>query len=327
MADFLQDYALYYEKTSPIRAWIIPKYTAFKLYTLGISAVAAVVVGRGQWLFVGHETEKVDGLRYFLGLNLMTEKEMARWLRVLSARRRWLEKKGIAYLLVIAPNKSSIYPENMPPIYPRGQRTRLDQLIGFMARRSPGFPLLDLRPAFKNGKKRQVLYWTADSHWNDFGRNLAYREIVACLAVRFPSLKALAAEAFETRPCPEPPHDLEDLLLLPWRAGVPAFRLVPRAPLPSIRIKATTSPGARQVEIFRTRAASLPLALIIHDSFGESLKPLIGCHFRRSRWILDRSHQLPAAWIEFRRPNLVIDEIAERYLEEDPWTNPAAIGE
>jgi len=325
--DILHDYALYYEKASPVRPWIISKYMAFKLYTLGISAVAAVVVGREQWLFVGHETEKVDELRYFLGLNLMADKEMARWLRVLSARRRWLEKMGIAYLLVIAPNKSSIYPEYMPAIYPRGQRTRLDQLSGFMARRSPDFPMLDLRPAMKSGKKRQVLYWTTDSHWNDFGRNLAYREIVARLAVRFPSLKALAADAFEARPCPEPPHDLEDLLLLPWRAGMPAFRLVPRSPLPSTRITATTSPGARQVEIFRARAASLPLALIIHDSFGQPLKPLLGCHFRRSRWILDRSHSLPAAWIESRRPSLVIDEIAERYLEEDPWTNPAAIGE
>jgi hypothetical protein len=196
-----------------------------------------------------------------------------------------------------------------------------------MARRSPGFPLLDLRPALRSGKKSQVLYWATDSHWNDFGRNLAYREIVARLAVRFPSLQALAADAFEIRPCPQPPHDLEDLLLLPWRAEAPTFHLVPRAPLPSTRIKTTMSPGAGRVEIYRARAAALPLALIIHDSFGEALKPLLGCHFSRSRWILDRSHSLPAAWIEFRKPSLVIDEIAERYLEEDPWTNPTAIRE
>src|SRR5512137_1943070 len=96
--------------------------------------------------FVGHETDTIDELRYFLGCNLMSEETMAHWLLMLTERQHWLERRGIAYLLVIAPNKSTIYPEYMPAIYPRGRRTRLDQMTGFVERNAPGFPWLDLRP-------------------------------------------------------------------------------------------------------------------------------------------------------------------------------------
>ena len=213
----------------------------------------------------------------------------------------------------------------MPVIYPRGRRTRHDQLSGYMERNAPGFPWLDLRAVMNAGKKARLIYWPADTHWNDFGKQLAYREIVRVLSGRFPSLKALPRDAFAVQPCVEPPHDLEDLLLLPCKAKVPLFRLVARRPLPTTRVKSAQAGTVPFWEIYRSRSAALPLALVIHDSFGESLKPLLGSHFRRSRWVLDRSHAFPAAWIERKQPCLVIEEVAERYLDEDPWTNPKQI--
>ena len=85
---------------------------AFKLHTLGMASVSTVIVGRENWLFIGHETERVDELRYFLGCNPLGEAALEQWLQVLTERQRWLEQRGIGYLLVIAPNKSTVYPEN-----------------------------------------------------------------------------------------------------------------------------------------------------------------------------------------------------------------------
>jgi hypothetical protein len=325
LADYLRDFSLYYEKSNPIRPLLLAWYVAFMLRTLGMSSVSTVIVGRENWLFIGHENEGIDELRYFLGCNPLGEAELERWLHVLTERQRWLARRGVEYLLVIAPNKSTVYPEYLPAIYPRGRRTRLDQLSEFMERHAPGFPLLDLRPVMKSGKKARLLYWTADSHWNDFGKHLAYREIVRRLALRFPSLRALTPDAFEVQPCADPPHDLEDLLLLPCKSKVPLFRLLPKRPLPAARIWSSKADAVVFTEVYRSRIASLPLAVIVHDSFGESLKRILSCHFRRSRWLLDRSHAFPSAWIDRKKPDVFIDEIAERYLEGDPWTNPAAI--
>jgi alginate O-acetyltransferase complex protein AlgJ len=325
LVDFLRDFSRAYEKSAPIRSLLVPKYMAFKLHVLGLSQVSAVIVGRDHWLFVGQENDKIDERRYFLGTNLFNEETLGLWLRVFNERHQWLERRGIAYQLVFAPNKSSIYPEYMPAGYPRGRTTRLDQLVGFIGLDAPGFPLIDLRPAMLAGKKGQLLYWPTDSHWNDFGMHLAYREIIRGLSGRFPSLQALPEDSFEIRPVPPSLRDLEKLLQLPWEGPPANFSLVPKQPLPAIPLTSETSASAAPVASYRSDSAHLPLALIIHDSFGDTLKPLLSCHFRVSRWILDRNHVFPADWIEKNRPGLVIEEIVERYLEEEPWVNPAEI--
>jgi alginate O-acetyltransferase complex protein AlgJ len=326
LADFLHDFSEYFEKSSPLRTWLIVKYTAFKLYTLGSPSVSSVVIGRNHWLFLGKETAEIDERRYFMGTHPFKKETLDQWLRVLTQRQRWLEQRGIAYWLVVAPNKSSIYPEFMPAIYPHGRSTRLDQLVEFMEQRAPGFPLLDLRPVLQAGKKTRLLYWPTDTHWNDFGRDIAYREIIRRLTYRFPSLKAVPENDFEIQPCQAKARDLEKMLVLPWKAPGGSLRLVPKRPLPFSRVQNPYSKRFKASVFYHSMANGvLPNALIIHDSFSEALKPILSVHFKRSRWIFDRSHAFPASWIDRVRPSLVIEEIAERYLEEDPWANPAAL--
>jgi alginate O-acetyltransferase complex protein AlgJ len=325
LSDFLRDAAIYYEKTSPLRAWLIRRHMAFRLNTLGMSSVSSVIIGRNHWLFLGRETDKVDERRYFMGINPFREETLKQWLLVLTERQRWLERQGIAYWLVVVPNKSSVYPEFMPGIYAGGGSTRLDQLTRFMKKYAPGFPLLDLRPAMLAGKKTRLLYWPTDTHWNNFGSDLAYREIIGCLATRFPSLKALPEDSFETRSCQASARDLEKIIMLPWETPGPLFQLVPKQELPSSLALKSPATEANDWVLYHSNAGVLPLALIIHDSFGEILKPILSVHFKMSRWNYDRSHAFPSSWIEQTHPSLVIEEIVERYLEEDPWSNPQAI--
>jgi hypothetical protein len=327
LSDFLRDFSVYYQESSPTRKWLITKYSVLKLYFLRTSSVSSVVIGRDHWLFLGEETAKIDERRYFMGIHPFEEETLNQWLRVLTERQRWLERRGIAYWLVVVPNKSTIYPEKLPAFYPLGRRTRMDQLVEFMERHAPGFPLLDLRPVLRAGKKERLLYWPTDTHWNDLGRYLAYREIVRKLADRFPSLAAIPEDAFEIKPSSKSSFDLENLLLMPWETPGPFFHLVPKRPLPAYSVSARDKADTDRVEIFRSKKGRIPLALIIHDSFGNALKLLMSTHFRKSKWILDRSHVLPAEWIVKKRPRLVIDEIVERYLEEDPWSNPAELGD
>ncbi len=321
LSDRLREFSAEYERTSPIRRELVRLYMGLKVRVLGAASIATLVVGRDRWLFVGRESPAVDERRYFLGLRPFTEDELDRWCRALEERRRWLAERGIAYRLVVAPNKSSVYPERMPAGYPRGRRTRLDQLGERLAAVAPGFPLLDLRPALRAGKSRGLVYWPTDSHWNDLGRYLAYREIVRNLEADFPPLPPLAAEDFAIVPGPRS-RDLEELLLIPWDPPGPFLRMVPRRPLPEVTAKAEEG-GAWT--LLRCRGAARRSAVVIHDSFGETLKPLLALHFRRSRWTLDRRHVFPAAAIARLRPLVVIEEIVERYLDEEPWRNPPAL--
>ncbi len=318
LSDRLREFSAEYERTSPIRRELVRLYMGLKVRVLGAASIATLVVGRERWLFVGRESPAVDERRYFLGLHPFADDELDRWCRVLEERRRWLAERGIAYRLVVAPNKSSIYPERMPPGYPHGRRTRLDQLGERLAAVATGFPLLDLRPALRAGKGQGLVYWPTDSHWNDLGRYLAYREIARSLAEVFPSLQALPADDFAFVPGPRS-RDLEELLLIPWDPPGHFRRMVPRRPLPEVA--ATVEEGGAWT-LLRCRRAARRSAVVIHDSFGETLKPLLAQHFRRSRWTLDRGHVFPAAAIARLRPQVVIEEIVERYLDEEPWHNP-----
>ena len=74
-----------------------------------------------------------------------TPEQLEAYRQILEARRDWLAARGIPYLLVIPPNKDTIYPEFMPAAYNKlHPRSRLDQLLDYMRdafkRIDPGRP-------------------------------------------------------------------------------------------------------------------------------------------------------------------------------------------
>jgi hypothetical protein len=84
------------------------------------------------------------------------------------------------------------------------------------------------------------------------------------------------------------------------------------APLP--KVAAWNQPEARRVP-----GLDGPTVIIFRDSFGRSVIPFLAEHFRRSLNI--HSYALDDATIVRERPELVIQEIAERELQGvcSPW--------
>ena len=65
--------------------------------------------------------------------NRSQRQELEKWQHVFENRRDWLAARGIPYLIVFAPNKSTIYPEHMPSAYnPVHTQSRLDQLMAHL---------------------------------------------------------------------------------------------------------------------------------------------------------------------------------------------------
>ena len=90
-----------------------------KVVLLGDSPSPKVVLGSKGWLFYGDLD--VDLYRRVKPLKLS---ELENWRHLLESRRDWLAARGIPYLVVIAPSKSSIYPELMPSVYTRVARNQ-----------------------------------------------------------------------------------------------------------------------------------------------------------------------------------------------------------
>ena len=93
---------------------------------------------------------------------------------------------GIPYLLIIPPNKDTIYPEFMPAAYNKlHSRSRLDQLLDYMKDHS-SVVVLDIREDLFRAKQIEPVYDVTDSHWNSRGAFIAYQRIMQALSDGFP---------------------------------------------------------------------------------------------------------------------------------------------
>src|SRR5207249_4855988 len=132
----------------------------------------SVILGRSGWLFFAGD----EALASYRAVQPFTEVELAAWQRRIETRRDWLAERGICYLVVIAPNKETIYPEFMPESLNRVRPvTRLDQLVAHLRAHS-SVAVVDPRDALRTAKAGGILYLRTDTHWNDVG---AWRPVAA----------------------------------------------------------------------------------------------------------------------------------------------------
>jgi len=165
-----------------------------------------------------------------------------------------LAKDGIAFLLVIAPSKAEIYPENLPgtaDVEGRpGRRTNYENMIGIL--KEDGVNLVDAHDLFLQWKKKPgtpLLYTKGGTHWNQYGaaRIIARmtEELKELIGKDIPTMQVVGAVTNRTIVGSD--NDLAELLNL-W-SGRPLAG-------PQIHPVMETTPGTH-----------LPDLLVVGDSF------------------------------------------------------------
>ncbi len=134
-----------------------------------------LVVGREGWLFFGNAMDQ--NMDKFMGRDTLSTEELSARMAYFTQLHQYLQDNaGIPLFLGVVPGKASVYPEYVPVRFPVQGRTLYDQAL------EQPLPCVqfDLRGLFHEAKKHtdRNLYDYNDSHWNDFGAYLAYREII-----------------------------------------------------------------------------------------------------------------------------------------------------
>jgi alginate O-acetyltransferase complex protein AlgJ len=158
----------------PLRTWLVEAYAYPKFAWLGGSMTPNVVRGRDGWLFYGAEESQ-----YVTGAWKPSQSELAHVAGVYAARARWCRAHGVAYVFLIAPNKSTIYPGDAPSWYRPAAPTPLDRLLPML--RDAGVTAIDVRTQLRDAAQRGDVYSHGDTHWNDAGAYIAHRAVVAAL--------------------------------------------------------------------------------------------------------------------------------------------------
>ena len=226
-------------------------------------------------------------------------------LRNVSASTRRLQDRlaadGIAFLLVIAPSKAEIYPENLPEsadVAGRpGRRSNYQNIVEFL--RADGVNLLDAHDLFLEWKREPgmpLLFAKGGTHWNEYGAARVVERIMGRLrdltGKDLPSVRI--AGAVTNRTIVESDNDLGELVNL-W-SGRPLA-------------------GPQIHPVAEVRAGShLPDILVIGDSFVFTLTNFMdrmGLYRKRDLYYYYNRHYFyPVA------PNVALDKRQLDLLED-----------
>ena len=284
-----------------------------------------VLLGQGDWLFFAHERIFDD----LIEANPFREREVKLWRQVIEGRQAWLAERGINYLFVIAPNKSSVYPENLPEdLAGRRPHTRLDQLMAGLS--GSWANVLDLRPVLTAAKAKHLVYYPHDTHWSGWGGFYAYQAIIRRLAESRPGLKLPGPDEYGLKKYFRP-GDLARMLALGEKAIKREFE---RPVLKQDRIEPVTVewpgehartdwPDWRKPKAFRNPDAAGRL-LVMNDSFANTgLVQNLPMHFNLSYFLFERpTYESLKLLVEDLKPDVVIEECVERDLVVVPEDHP-----
>jgi hypothetical protein len=243
----------------------------------------------------------------------MTDAALANWRAAVLRARDWLQAQHIAYVFTIAPDKHTIYADEVPQTIVRvGELSRADQL--FTALQDTGLAI-DVRGAEFDAKSRERTYQRTDTHWNDRGALVAYQQIIAAVRARVPSTPP-AWTRDDYRPVDRIVEGL-DLARMMGLTRVMREVDLTLVPLRARRARVVDPAGAAPTgELGRLVTEiddpSLPRAVIFRDSFTSPLVPFLSEHFSRAVYLWQ--NDFDADVVKTERPDVVIQEIVGRHL-------------
>ena len=287
--------------------------TANLRYKLGDRVFPKVLVGDNGWLIFTAEGDIQDYQR----VEEFTEEELASFQTNLDALSANYATRGITLLVIVVPNKNTIYPERVPvQIKTIGHQSRLEQMTSYL-RAHGKTQILDLRPALTAAKAEHEIYYATDTHWNGYGTYIAYSAIMNELNKAFPNLAPRPVSDFKVV---EREPETMDL------AGNIGTTLLPESKIQFVpqydqhTSYKSINLGGRRLMLSYNPDASLPDLVMYYDSFFFTVNPMLGEHFHHGAFVQNYSGSglWNLSWVDEREPDIVIIEFNERYLEDLP---------
>lgn len=165
---YLSDAGDYFEDHFAYRNQIIDLNARIKVGLFATSPTDQVVVGEDGWLFYG------GTLSDYLGTDPLSERELVNIVHNLEIIQGYTEAQGARFVLAIAPNKNTLYPEHMPYYLAEGDDDSTQRLLE--ACDAKNIDVLDLFTLFE--EQPETLYYKTDTHWNEQGALLVSNELL-----------------------------------------------------------------------------------------------------------------------------------------------------
>ena len=312
LASFPQKYEAWFDDHFSFRNFLIKAHTYWSSWAYNISEVSDVLIGKDNWLYYVSKKQG-NSIADYTGLICLDEKRLASITSNLESRRKRLESMGIDFLIVIAPDKHTIYPEYLPDnIRRRGPcPPRLSQVVDYLKKNST-IRVLDLRDVLTTEKKRSpfLLYLQTDSHWSAYGAFIGYQEIMKALGKQ-----PLQQSDFEWVEKSSEGGDLAVELTLADRL-TEKRRVFASTRMESQLTRHIDQYGPPFNDVYErvlNKNQNLPKLVLLQDSFGDAAARFIPFNFRES--VLFPTNYITYEVVQREKPDILILEMVERYVE------------
>jgi hypothetical protein len=288
---------------------LIENFNNFR-YSFGDHVFNAGLVGKDGWLFYSGDFSINDYQKTSpVGRNRL--KEFGKILGSLNER---VAKYGGILLVVIPPDKNTIYPQYMPDQIPViGQTSRLDQLVDYFQKNTQ-VNVIDLRPVFTDVSKSSQIYYKKDAHWNCLGAYYASNEILSQISPLHAAVELHPLSDFQLGSTLDSSLDISTAMGLGFHED--SITLTPKFPTGDISHESYDQNPLINVSV--NSQTELPRAVILHDSFyPECLNQFLEPQFSQVISTHYETALLPdyIKLIDVEKPDVVIVEFAERHIE------------
>jgi len=272
----------------------------------GVSPNESVVYGTNGWLYYG------DSVDDFRGTDQLNDRQLYDVAHSLKLVQNYALGHGIAFACTIAPNKATLYGENMPYYYQvKVGSTNLDRIVDVL--RDEGVNYVDVRSLLAGlDGSEGVIYHARDSHWNNLGAAAVSDALLDALDCDH---RSYADEPFEVRD--DFVGDLDKMLF-------------PAAPTPEDEAYYINAPAfeyeTENVQSnfdpkIETSSEAVSGSLVMYrDSFGNTLLPFMAEAYGSAYFSRGVPYQL-AIDLPAHGADALVIERAERFMR-DMAANP-----
>ncbi len=172
--DWPSEFETYLSEHFAFRQELVTFDSVQKAEIFQTSSNEKIVVGDNDWLYFASTLDD------YMSRNTLSERRIDNTAKTLKLIQEYAEENGAEFLFISAPNKNTVYPQNMPSRYVKsGEPNNLEMLSAVLDEYEVN--QIVLKDLFLSQDK--VLYHSRDSHWTNEGAVLVHNAIMDKLGI------------------------------------------------------------------------------------------------------------------------------------------------
>jgi len=297
----LEEMGSWFETHYAFRPQLITADARLQTTLFQISNTDPVTTGTDGWLYY------TSTLPDYLGEESLSDRGMWNLAHNMALIENYVTAMNAKFLFTVPPNKNTLYPENMPYYYGQAVSSthNRDHLNEYL--KEAGVTYLDLFQLF--GGQEETLYLKEDSHWNNKGAMLVYRQMLDRLGKDHETYEQTEAGYLPLRK-----GDLAEMIYPAAVQSEPDYQYDYETTFQYIPGPMSSDPvSVEDYRIETQNPAADGTLLMYRDSFGNTLIPILSNAFANGYYVKATPYPV-ARDIQQYHPHYVIIELVERNI-------------